>query len=199
MRPWIAACLLSLLSAAALAQSEPARQVDLGITGLVEPSQDLLPGTIGKVRLRFSNSGPDMALNPFTASNFYVVSGVGAQFLLYPIAGTAPCRANFTDLCGRPGQSCSNIVSMGPGPLAPGESMECSLGLWVSERATGRFRLEFRTFDLSENVVDPVASNNTVFFDLVFSRPIAVPVMQVGSALLLGLAVALMGLWRLRA
>lgn len=198
MRSWLAACLLSLLSITAAAHSEPPRQVDLGISGSVEPSPNLLPGAIGKVTLRFENLGPDLASNPYAVSNFYVVSGVGEQFSLFRTAETTPCVAFFEDLCGRPGESCSNIVAVGSGELLPGQSVECSLGLWVSERATGRFRLEFRTFDLSEDVVDPVSSNNNVFFDLVFSRPIAVPVMQVGSVLLLGLTVGLMGMWRLR-
>jgi hypothetical protein len=139
------------------------------------------PGTARPIRLTMSNKGPDPLPGiRFFVTTFYVAVPSRRTVAIFPIAQTAPCRINYTDLGG---DEFLDILGP-PGNLAAGESFSCVVGLTTFDEAPDRIVQRF----IATRFGDVNQSNNFVDIEIRTRNVIATPVPSMGMTMTLALA-----------
>jgi hypothetical protein len=162
------------------ARAQATRNADMVLSVALTPGGALLPGAIATLTFTVRNNGPEalpsvvIVTEPFPALE-------SAKFQVFPI-DPSPCEI-FGDIFAAPpgsGFSSEAVAGIRAGPLSPGASRICTVGVLITPLATGSYRFGFLLTDGQVFVSDPVPTNNQASVTLLFAldEPSPIPALR---------------------
>ena len=174
-------------------------RADMGAAVTVQPTTRLPPGSTASVTVTVMNYGPDDATYVAAGSSRFL-DGPGEQIWFYPTAEST-CDFYYSSVDpGNPGQAVpygALLIFTGQ-VLKPGESISCTIGLYVFLDAKGQYPLHFYGSNDVVGSVDPNPANDQSRDIILNLAPITVPTLGTLGCVLLVLIIVFLGLKNLK-